>query len=83
LVFAHIGDTGGRSEEESLDGDDIDGIDSVNAINIRGGQAAPGERNTDPKEMALDRDDVDGGNTGRTWRNRGFAWSDSKDATCR
>ena len=69
--------TGGYAEKESLNGNDIDGIDERVTVDVSGGEPASrwNERNT--KEMALRGDDVDGVNLGRAWWQCCHRWGEN------
>src|SRR5205823_3714630 len=72
LVLTNIGYPSGKTEKESLNGNDINCIDRAVAINITCRQPATSEK-CNIEEMPLDRDHIHGADAGGTWRPGGFA----------
>ena len=72
LVLSNIGDPGGEAEEESLDRNDINRVDSVDAIYISSYQPASYKGSADSEEMPLDGDDINCVDAGGAWRQRGL-----------
>ena len=71
MILSSVGGPACQAEKESLDRNDINGIDSVNAIHISRRQPASGQKG-DVKEMPLDGNHIDGGNPAGAWRPGGL-----------
>src|SRR5689334_4617812 len=74
LVLSDIGDPGCEAEKEPLNGDDINGVDSVDTIDISSGQAAPRRNYRNIKEVPLHGDHIHGVDAGGPWGQGGVRW---------
>ena len=74
-VPSGIADPARDREEESLNSDDVNGVDPVRAIHVSRHQSAARKRSAYPKEVPLDRNDVHRVDADRTWEECGFCRS--------
>src|SRR5678816_2067783 len=59
LIRSDIRDSAGEIEEESLGGDHINSVHSIQTIHIRRREPASGKRNSKVEKMSLDCNDID------------------------
>lgn len=74
LVLPSIRNPACGAKEESLNGNDVDGVDRAVQIHISSRQSASRKESSDYEEMPLDGDHIHGVNACRTWRQSRLRW---------
>ena len=59
VVPSRVGDSSRESKEESLNRNDVNGVNQAVSVHIRSRQPAAGKRRSDNEEVSLDRHYVD------------------------